>query len=42
MKYSDCCGANISNGDNDFEDIGICPHCGEHCEFISEDEDEES
>ena len=32
---SDCCGAPpLCNGDSDFTDIGICPDCGEHCEFI--------
>lgn len=40
MKISNCCGAsNRSNGDSDFEDIGICPECKEHCEFEEETEE---
>ena len=36
---SDCCGASPrGNGDNDLSDIGICSECGEHCEYIDEDE----
>jgi len=27
---SDCCGASCEG----YEDIGICPACKEHCEFI--------
>ncbi len=39
MIQSNCCGAPpVSNGDNDSLDYGICPDCGEHCEFI-DDED---
>lgn len=39
MKVSDCCGAApISNGDMDFEDIGICSACRDHCEYIEEGE----
>ena len=34
MPYSTCCGAHT-----DFEEIGICPDCLEHCDW--EDEDEE-
>lgn len=43
MKVSDCCGAPPrSNGDCDTSDYGICPDCGDHCEYIEdEDEDEE-
>lgn len=38
-KVSDCCGAApIGNGDNDTEDIGICPDCGEHCEYVEGEE----
>ena len=43
MKVSDCCGAYpVSNGDNDTIDIGICPDCGDHCEYVEEDEDSET
>lgn len=35
--YSECCGAvSRSNGDFDSTDFGICPECGEHCEFITD------
>jgi len=34
MPYSTCCGAHTN-----FEEIGICPECLEHCDW--EDEDEE-
>ena len=38
---SNCCGAYPkSNGDNDSSDYGICPECGEHCEFIDEEDSE--
>jgi hypothetical protein len=41
MKITDCCGAEpLSNGDNDTMDYGICPECGEHCEYIDVYEDE--
>lgn len=41
MKITDCCGAPAeSNGDSSTEDYGICPICGEHCEYVEEDEDE--
>jgi hypothetical protein len=37
---SDCCGASPrGNGDNDTVDIGICPDCGEYCEYIEEEEE---
>jgi hypothetical protein len=37
---STCCGAQpISNGDNDSVDYGICPECGEYCEYIEEEEE---
>jgi hypothetical protein len=40
MKLSDCCGVPAySNGDLDTEDIGICPECKEHCEYIEEEEE---
>ena len=34
FHVSDCCGAEpYSNGDSDTADIGICPDCGDHCEY---------
>jgi transposase len=43
MKVSDCCGVYPrGNGDNDTEDYGICPDCGEHCEYIEEDDSEQN
>jgi len=39
MKVSDCCGASpLSNGDMDLIDLGLCSDCGDHCEYIEEDE----
>jgi hypothetical protein len=39
---SDCCGAPPrSNGDCDTMDFGICPECGEHCEYESGETDAE-
>jgi hypothetical protein len=35
-KFSECCGAYSEYAD----EIDICPDCKEHCEFISEDEDD--
>lgn len=41
-KVSDCCGAGVySNGDSDTEDIGVCPDCKEHCEYVSIEEEED-
>jgi len=39
---SDCCGVPPKgNGDCDTSDFGICPECGEHCEYVDySDEDE--
>ena len=34
MPYSTCCGAHTN-----FDEIGICPECLEHCDW--EDEEEE-
>jgi hypothetical protein len=34
-KYSNCCGASLG----DFEGIGICPKCREHCDFERQPED---
>lgn len=31
---SNCCGVSARGG----EDYGICPRCGEHCEFTNEQE----
>lgn len=42
MKVSNCCGVPAySNGDADTEDMGICPDCKEHCEYVEEGEGEE-
>lgn len=42
MKVTDCCGSPAySNGDCDTEDFGICPECGEHCEYVDDGEDED-
>jgi hypothetical protein len=40
MKVSECCGASKSNGDSCSEDYGICPICGEHCEYVEDEEEE--
>ncbi len=41
MLVSECCGAPaLSNGDSDTGDLGICPDCGEHCDYVEEDEDD--
>ncbi len=38
---SDCCGCPPKgNGDSDTSDIGICPECGEHCEYVDMSEQE--
>ena len=31
-ETSDCCGASC-----ELPELGICPECGEHCEFTSGD-----
>ena len=38
---STCCGAAPKNFNNDCDstDIGICPDCGEHCDFEKENEE---
>lgn len=44
MSVSSCCGAPpkmLRNGDNDTEDIGICPMCGDHCDYIDEEDTED-
>jgi hypothetical protein len=38
QKISDCCGAAVTNPV--MLDLGICPDCKDHCEFINEEEDE--
>lgn len=42
MDYvSDCCGVPPrGNGDSDTSDIGICPECGDHCEYVDMSEDD--
>jgi hypothetical protein len=35
MPYSTCCGAHTN-----FDEIGICPDCLEHCDFQDYDEEE--
>ena len=45
MSVSNCCGAEdgcTSLDGPSWSDIGICPDCREHCEFIEEDEGEDS
>ena len=39
MYISDCCGAEAS--DPVMLDVGICPDCHEHCEFLDDEKDEE-
>lgn len=42
MKISNCCGAPAtSNGDCDLEDFGICSDCGEHCEYVDDEQDDD-
>ena len=36
MTVSDCCGAEAG----EFYDYGICPDCREHCEWVSDEEEE--
>ena len=37
-KVSNCCGAYpVGNGDCDSSDLGFCPECKEHCDYVSED-----
>lgn len=39
---SNCCGAlPMSNGDCDSTDFGICPDCGEYCDYIEDNEEED-
>lgn len=39
MKVSDCCSAPATELYS--EDLGICPECKEHCEFVDPDDDED-
>ena len=41
MKTSNCCGAEprMIHGDGDTEDIGICPDCREHCDYVDDDDE---
>ena len=32
MLYSECCGAAAG----DYEDVGICPDCKEHCSWMTD------
>ena len=36
-KVSDCCGA--SADDDDGYELDVCPACGEHCDYIDEDDE---
>ena len=38
-QVSDCCGA-VASGC--MTDVGLCPDCQEHCDFIDDEEDEET
>ena len=38
MKVSDCCGAS-PDGIDGCKDVGICPDCKEHCEWLEEDDE---
>ena len=41
MNVSSCCGAYpAGNGDMDYEDLGMCSDCKEHCDYIDENEEE--
>ena len=37
MPISECCSAEAG----EYEDVGICPDCKEHCTWIYEEDDEE-
>lgn len=42
MSLSSCCGAAPrGNGDCDSSDFGICPDCGEHCDYYEDDDFDE-
>jgi len=41
MSRSDCCGALDGEATEDgpsWSDVGICPDCREHCEFVEEED----
>lgn len=41
MLVSNCCGSRPkSNGDTDTSEYGICPDCGEHCEYVDEEDED--
>jgi hypothetical protein len=43
MSISECCGAKDGESVEDgpaWSDIGICPECRDHCEFVEEKEEE--
>jgi hypothetical protein len=39
MITSECCGAEPVL---DSDDLGICPECKEHCEYVKNEEDEKA
>jgi len=41
MKVSECCGAHDRSirGDASYEDYGICPDCGDHCDWVEEEDE---
>ena len=44
MLTSNCCDAapKTYNDDIDSMDLGICPCCGEHCDFIDDNEEDDN
>ena len=41
MIYSNCCGVedrSVSEDGPEWSDIGLCPECREHCEFVEEND----
>jgi hypothetical protein len=45
MSRSDCCGALDGEATEDgpsWSDVGICPDCREHCEFVDEEQEEDN
>ena len=43
MIVSECCGAKSGSTHEDgpsWADIGVCPECREHCEFVDTTEEE--
>ena len=37
LKYSSCCYSEAG----EYEDVGICPDCKEHCDWVSDDDYEQ-